>query len=65
MLFLRSVMTMKAAPLTTRPNFPLMTQSDIVSFFHLQMPRWLFSHSRYKSLSLDRKSTRLNSSHIH
>ena len=46
---------MKAAPLTTRPNFPLMTQSDIVSFFHLQMPRWLFSHSRYKSLSLEAK----------
>ena len=46
---------MKAAPLTTRPDFPLMTQSDIVSFFHLQMPRWHFSHSRYKSLSLEAK----------
>lgn len=46
---------MKAAPLTTRPDFPLMTQTDIVSFFHLQIPRWLFSHSRYKSLSLEAK----------
>ena len=46
---------MKAAPLTTRPDFPLITQSDIVSFFHLQMPRWLFSHSKYRSLSLEAK----------
>ncbi len=46
---------MKAAPLTSRPDFPLMTQADIVSFFHLQMPRWLFSHPRYKSLSLEAK----------
>lgn len=46
---------MKAAPLTTRPDFPLMTQSDIVSFFHLQMPRWLFSHPKYSSLSLEAK----------
>lgn len=46
---------MKAAPMNMRPSFPLMTQADIVSFFHLQMPRWLFSHSKYKSLSLEAK----------
>lgn len=46
---------MKAAPMTARPNFPLMTQADIVSFYHLQMPRWLFSHPKYKTLSLEAK----------
>lgn len=30
---------MKAAPMKTRPAFPLMKQSDIQSTFHLQMPR--------------------------
>lgn len=46
---------MKAAKSDTRPNFRLMKQTDIVSFFHLQMPRWLFSHASYKSLSLETK----------
>lgn len=46
---------MKAAPMTARPNFPLITQADIVSFYHLQMPRWLFSHPKYKTLSLEAK----------
>lgn len=55
MPLLRSVMTMKAALMTARPNFPLMTQADIVSFYHLQMPRWLFSHPKYKTLSLEAK----------
>ena len=46
---------MKAAPMNIRPSFPLMTQADIVSYFHLQMPRWLFSHGTYKTLSLEAK----------
>lgn len=46
---------MKAADLNTHPDFRLMRQSDIVSFYHLQMPRWLFSDSRYKHLSLEAK----------
>lgn len=46
---------MKAAELDKRPEFPLMKQGDIVSFYHLQMPRWLFTESRYKSLSLEAK----------
>lgn len=46
---------MKAADMDTRPSFPLMKQNDVVSFYHLQMPRWLFSHEKYKSLSLESK----------
>lgn len=46
---------MKAAPLDSRPSFKLMKQNDVVNFFHLQMPRWLFSHQKYKSLSLEAK----------
>lgn len=46
---------MKAAKTDSHPDFLLMKQSDIVSFFHLQMPRWLFSHEKYKSLSLEAK----------
>ena len=46
---------MKAADLNTHPDFRLMRQSDIVSFYHLQMPRWLFGESRYKHLSLEAK----------
>ena len=46
---------MKAARMNIRPSFPLMTQADIVSYFHLQMPRWLFSHGTYKTLSLEAK----------
>jgi hypothetical protein len=39
----------------THPGFPLMKQGDIVSFYHLQMPRWLFTESRYMALSLEAK----------
>lgn len=39
------------------PNFPLMKRSQIVSFFHLQMPRWLFSDPKYAGLSLHAKVT--------
>ena len=46
---------MKAAKTDALPDFRLMKQSDIVSFFHLQMPRWLFSHEQYKPLSLEAK----------
>lgn len=46
---------MKAAPIDAHPGFPLMKQSDIVSFYHLQMPRWLFSHKKYRALSLESK----------
>lgn len=34
------------------PNFPLMKRSQIVSFFHLQMPRWLFAEQKYSGLSV-------------
>ena len=46
---------MKAADMDTHPSFQLMKQSYIVSFYHLQMPRWLFTHEKYKSLSLEAK----------
>lgn len=46
---------MKAVNLSTRPKFTLMKQSDVVSFYHMQMPRWLFIHSKYKTLSLEAK----------
>ena len=46
---------MKAATLTNRPGFSLMRQSDIQSFYHLQMPRWLFFDKRYMPLSLEAK----------
>ena len=39
----------------THPGFPLMKQGDIVSFYHLQMPRWLFTESKYMALSLEAK----------
>lgn len=46
---------MKAVSISTRPSFSLMKQSDVVSFYHMQMPRWLFLHSKYKALSLEAK----------
>ena len=46
---------MKTATLSNRPPYKLMKQSDIVSFYHMQMPRWLFCDNRYKSLSLESK----------
>ena len=46
---------MKAATLSNRPSYKLMKQSDIVSFYHLQMPRWLFCDKKYKALSLESK----------
>lgn len=35
--------------------FPLMKRAEIVSFYHLQMPRWLFADQNYKQLSLHAK----------
>ena len=35
--------------------FPLMKREEIVSFYHLQMPRWLFADPNYKQLSLHAK----------
>jgi len=46
---------MKAATLSSRPSFMLMKQTDIQSFYHLQMPRWLFFDKKYIPLSLESK----------
>lgn len=44
---------MKMAPMKERPAFPLMKQTDIQSVFHLQMPRWLFTDSACRAMSLE------------
>ena len=46
---------MKAAPMSKRPEFPLMCQGDIQNIYHLQMPRWLFTDPRYQPLALEAK----------
>ena len=46
---------MKSATLPQRPHFALMKLTDVISFYHLQMPRWLFCDARYKTLSLEAK----------
>lgn len=46
---------MRAAEISIHPKFDLMKQSDILSFYHMQMPRWLFAHSKYKTISLEAK----------
>lgn len=38
---------MKAAPMTQKPSFPLMKQGDVQNIYHLQMPRWLFTDTKY------------------
>lgn len=38
-----------------RPAFRLMTLSHVISFYHMQMPRWLFSDTNYAELSLESK----------
>ena len=48
---------MKAAKLTEHPSFRLMRQTDVQNFWHMQMPRWLFSDPRYADMSLDAKVT--------
>lgn len=48
---------MKSVILKERPDFALMKLSDVISFYHLQMPRWLFSDGVYKKISLEAKVT--------
>lgn len=40
---------------TKRPDYRLLKQSDVLSFFHMQMPRWLFCDPKYIHLSLETK----------
>lgn len=37
------------------PTYRLLKQSDVVSFFHLQLPQWLFFDAKYLHLSLESK----------
>lgn len=46
---------MKAAPMTQKPSFPLMKQGDVQNIYHLQMPRWLFTDTKYMELALETK----------
>ena len=46
---------MRAAQMTERPGFTLMTQNDVQNSCYMQMPRWLFSDPRYAPMSLDAK----------
>ena len=46
---------MKKTTNETRPGFALMKLSGAISYFHMQMPRWLFCDSRYTDMSLEAK----------
>jgi len=46
---------MKEPKLNNRPEYRLLKQSDAISFFHMQMPRWLFCDAKYAPLSLEAK----------
>lgn len=37
------------------PDFALMKLSDTISYFHMQMPRWLFCDPRYMDMGLESK----------
>ena len=38
-----------------RPDFTLMKLSGAISYFHMQMPRWLFCDPRYMDMGLENK----------
>ncbi len=46
---------MKDTKTANWPTYRLLKQSDIVSFFHLQLPQWLFFDPKYIHLSLESK----------
>jgi len=48
---------MKADKITNRPSHTLMKQNDVVSYYHLQFPRWLLEDSRYMNISVEAKFT--------
>lgn len=38
-----------------RPSFGLMKLNDVISYYHMQMPRWLFSDSGYSDMMIESK----------
>ena len=36
-----------------RPSFGLIKLNDVISYYHMQMPRWLFSDSGYSDMTLE------------
>ena len=51
----RMVLIMNGSKIERRPAYRLLKQSDVVSYFHMQMPRWLFFDPKYVALSLEAK----------
>ena len=47
---------MKAVIMHTRPAFDLLKQSDVVTYYHLQFPCWLFDDERYAAMGLVAKT---------
>ena len=46
---------MKKTTSENRPDFALMKLSGAISYFHMQMPRWLFCAPHYTDMSLEAK----------
>ena len=46
---------MKQGNNENRPSFGLMKLNNIISYYHMQMPRWLFSDSGYSDMTLESK----------
>ncbi len=46
---------MKQANIENRPSFGLIKLNDVISYYHMQMPRWLFSAADYSDMTLESK----------
>ena len=46
---------MKKPTYENRPSFGLIKLNDVISSYHMQMPRWLFSDSGYSDMALESK----------
>ena len=46
---------MKQANIENRPSFGLIKLNDVISYYHMQMPRWLFSDSGYSDMTIESK----------
>jgi hypothetical protein len=52
---MKGMFVLKAASISTKPDFNFMKQTDILLFHHIQIPRWMFFDSRYKDISAEAK----------
>ena len=46
---------MKQENIENRPSFGLLKLNDVISYYHMQMPRWLFSDSGYSDMMIESK----------